>query len=299
MPKLRLWSRLHGFTLIELLVVIAIIAILIGLLVPAVQKVREAAARVQSLNNLKQMSLATANCNDTNGHLPPAIGTFPGTNPWITQQWNPAPTGTLQYFLLPYIEQDNVYKATSNWSWSSTAVVKTYIAPGDPTLPASNLTWSNRGATSYASNWYVFGGWSGGNSWNPSPGNAKIPTTFFDGTSNTIVFMERYCIMNNNWSQHIWGENGQYAGPGANYFAPTWWSPWGQQTLGANDRIPLFQSKPNPANADWTLVQGFSTAGICVAMGDGSARLVSSSVSQQTWTYAISPNDGQPLGSDW
>jgi prepilin-type N-terminal cleavage/methylation domain-containing protein len=163
MPLVRLLRRWRAFTLVELLVVIAIIAILIGLLLPAVQKVREAAARTQSFNNLKQASLALHNCNDTNGRLPPAVGYFPATaNPgWV----QPAGQGTLQYFLLPYIEQDNLFKAVQGASWNlppnvNGGVVKTYIAPGDPTVPASGVTWGTpgRGATSYSSNWHVFRG---------------------------------------------------------------------------------------------------------------------------------------------
>src|SRR5215831_12276906 len=92
-----------GFMLIELLVVIAITAVLIGLLLPAVQKVREAAARTRCRNNLKQLGLAAHNYHDAHQHLPPGIGYYPPAG---------GAFGTGQFHLLPYLDQDNLYRAS-------------------------------------------------------------------------------------------------------------------------------------------------------------------------------------------
>jgi prepilin-type N-terminal cleavage/methylation domain-containing protein len=230
--------RRHGFTLIELLVVIAIIAILIGLLLPAVQKVREAAARSQSSNNIKQLALALHNyAGAYNGSMPQLVDQAPNAPNTTTPSGNGAGLQSIWYNILPYIEQDNVYRiyqkgaaTPSNWyinTFTTTTggippggaagnIIKTLISPADstasngttvpvtksvspaPSAPYSSSLAGNWATASYAANALIF-----------KSNNAGLPRTFVDGTSNTIMIGERYQVCTNQTQSltvyNLWG----------------------------------------------------------------------------------------------
>jgi len=283
------FKKWRGFTLIELLVVIAIIAILIGLLLPAVQKVREAAARTQSSNNLKQLALAMHSCADANQeNMPGLYGNFPGTN---------GAFGTVFFHLLPYIEQDNIYKGANGYVYNNNSnaggqpthylPIKSYQAPGEGSTSGGQIWAGGWAISNYGANYNVFGGnvTEGSWSWDAKP---RLPASFSpDGTSNTMIFAEKYARCGGSggslWAHGNWN--------------PAWMSMFGSYWAGGTG--VTFQATPTQAQCNPYQAQSFSTAGIQVGMGDGSARMVSAGVSSTTWWFATTPRGGEVLGSDW
>jgi prepilin-type N-terminal cleavage/methylation domain-containing protein len=322
-------SPLRGrsaFTLIELLVVIAIIAVLIGLLLPAVQMARESAARTQCKNNLHQMGIGVHKLHDDYGYLPPAVGIFP--------QGSTTNFGPIFFYLLPYIEQTNLWQQArganggyvSNNNNVQSAVLQTYLCPSDPSW--SPEAPNNFALTCYAANALAFSKatYNGGagnylacyvTGTDPSTvavidetypiciGNKRLEASFPDGLTNTIFFVEKYARMGPAYPN------------GNNFTFSTQWA----------DRFAVYSAPyvgfyPNPNNGKPPIPVNYGTAGmflvqpawpttaspnastphasgIQVALGDGSVRVCSGGMSPQTWWMALVPDDGNPIPSDW
>jgi prepilin-type processing-associated H-X9-DG protein len=294
-------------------VVIAIIGVLIGLLLPAVQKVREAANRVKCMNNLKQIGLAMHNLSNVTGYLPPLGSSSPTAYTLAPYQgymgW------TAHVFMLPYVEQSPLYQiALSRKDISYIGpypdatvfgqVIPLYLCPSDmSSSDGHGVVYANANvfaATNYGANYLVFGRPPTNTSKTTNPnGITRLPDDILDGTSNVVMFAERFikcgtCPTNEG--------NGQCLSPlWADSNSPNWRAAiCFTATLNAAYPCPLFQVNvmwnngcdPNRAQ---TLHSGIMNVLLC----DGSVRAAGSGVSATTWAQVCNPIDGAALGSDW
>ena len=318
--------RRRAFTLIELLVVIAIIAILIGLLLPAVQKVREAAARAKCTNNLKQIGLGMHNYHDARGRLP-VLSAWYG--------W-----GTWQYEILPYIEQDNLYKQYNSATLGEAAIktnsapfgqevykqpdaaryapIPPYVCPSD-SAPADQRHWSalksnymaNLGNTVNTQD--IFGAGSGdyaGVKFLTPPMRVLFPFNsaglqlsstligITDGTSNTLLASELLKSPNDQdlRGAGLWGWSAGFT----TFFLPNDSQKDNINTGDGQCVAPLPGIPDCVGSGDPTRMAARSkhTGGVVAVMADGSVRFVPNSIQLATWRALSSANGGEVISEN-
>jgi prepilin-type N-terminal cleavage/methylation domain-containing protein len=289
----RIRTPRRAFTLIELLVVIAIIAVLIGLLLPAVQKVREAANRIRCSNQLKQLELAVQNYASTfAGQLPPANFRYPLTGA----------QGDAFFALLPYLDQNNLYNIyiqnSQGYLGAGAVPLAGFQCPSDPTAPGglvprtSAVPAGGQGTSDYTLNTTVFAPGATANQWGVSGYRLD---TIPDGTSNTIAFVEQAAYnaaadYPNSWAPPL-------LAPSA-YSSPY----WPDQGVQPPYPLPQFNPSLNPGSPNYLnpeLCQSFHPGLMMVGLMDGSVRPVTAGISEYSWNLAVQPADGQVFDASW
>jgi type II secretory pathway pseudopilin PulG len=251
--------RRGGFTLIDLIVTLGLFLFLLAIAVPFVFRFAGGRQRADSQNNLRQIVLAIHNYHDNHGAFPPIAG-----------KGNGQVHGSVLYHLLPYVEQDNIFRKGSVWEGDTIGQrIPIFVHPRDKTAPPGNQFEGWLATTNYAASWLVL-----------KNGGASL-ARIADGTSNTVVFVERYQVCNGQPTG--WGYDKLY------YWAPMF----------AYYSTDKFQHQPIAEECNPALPQSLSPAGINVAMGDGSVRIAGPAISPETWRALLTPNAGDVPGADW
>ena len=311
-------TQRKGFTLIELLVVIAIIAILIGLLVPAVQKVREAAARLQSTNNLKQIGLAMHGHHDALKVFPPGYKAGFPNQPVPTV--DAAPGWAWGSYLLPYLDQDSVHKQLrfdlACYDPANTNAVKTplavFVNPGAPNVGPTTKIKNSSGTVlaEFAISHYVANNgqdetWAynvADHSSLPGIGpfyrNSKTRVAnVSDGLSNTVFIGEHTTVSDKTWVGVVPNAEACPIDPGRYPFT----------VCDRAATLVLCHSGPAPAEPGIIHAPSFPTCHVCqmyapwaggnVLFGDGTVRFIATSINLNAWAALSSMNMGD-IGSD-
>jgi prepilin-type N-terminal cleavage/methylation domain-containing protein/prepilin-type processing-associated H-X9-DG protein len=315
-------SRRCAFTLVELLVVIAIIAILIGLLLPAVQAARESANVAQCKNNLKQLGIAAHNCHGNVKTFPPAYGVFGGGN------------GSLFFHLLPYVEMETLYElghdpANNRFdpafingvttagvvpkpaNWPGAYLVKPYRCPSDPSVGQAHLTGASAGDwgdgdSCYAGNFQIFGNAKATTQSLASWINNMRLTQITDGTSQTLMFAEKYarCDGPTRTPGGTWWARGLYPNEQPpDGLSPDFAVPNGVLPGNCTGATAMFVLRPYPWLNGGTCVScnasGSHATALNVCMADGSVRSLAPSMNPNTYWELCTTASGNILPSDW
>jgi hypothetical protein len=257
---MRIPRRTRGAALsaLQLIVVLAIFIFAAAFALPAVSRVREAAAQAQSTNNLKQLALAMHAHHDVYKALPPGVGT------------NAGQSGPTHFHILPFIDQEALSNAAQGASWKNGtygAVLRVYLDPRDETSNGHrHKNWL--ATTNYPVNWLVVG-----------EGNRRL-AAIADGTSNTLMFAQRYQICNGQPT--AWGYPAIYT-----------WAP-----IFAYYSEESFQAAPRQEHCDPARAQALGRD-ILVAFCDGTVRSISETIRPTTWYYVCDPSDGNSLPNDF